>query len=169
MNEHLFLCIHAVNQGNTGSSQLLAFESANQADAYMRNWLICSCGLDPYCGEKEEAALRAENGGKLPELAFACPKVSTPSDLEHYNGFHYFAAGGSIQLFVMVIYDEKSAFRFRQEITREFELDKIFSDEADQMIDMLQCLERSFADSIDYQVALERVNRLLQQGGLNLF
>lgn len=152
-----------------GGAGLFAFSSVAEADAHLRNWLETSCGLECYCGPQEEQRLCEEHGGELPELSFACPKVETPSDLEAYNGYHAFGFGGAISLFVMPVYDEESARRFRIEVTRAFELDKIFSEEADEMIAMLETLEQSFRESLDWSLALEQVNTLLCNEGLLLF
>lgn len=169
MNQHFFLSMHAVNQGGVGCTQLLAFSSVKEADAYLRQWLTTSCGLDCYCGAEEEARLRAENDGDIPELSFVCPDVKKPSDLEAYNGYHYYGMGGTISLFVMSIYDEGSARKFKKEICREFELDKIFSEEADQLLDMLELLVQSFSENVDYELAVTRLDTLLKNEGLSLF
>lgn len=169
MKKPIFLCMHAVNQSNFGASQLLIFETMEQADAHIRDWLTRSCGLDCYCGELEAARLCAENGGELPELVFDCPSLQAPVDLEGYNGYHFYAMSGPIQLFLMVIHDEKSAAKFRREVTREYELDKIISDEADEMIVQLEILERAFREEIDYREAAAQVGDLLKNEGLPLF
>lgn len=169
MNQHFFLSIYAVNQGGTGCTQLLAFSSLKEADAYLRHWLTLSCGLDCYCGAEEESRLRAENGGERPELSFVCPEVKKPSDLEAYNGYHYYGMGGAISLFVMAIYDEESAKKFKKEINREFNLDKVISEEADDMLDMLELLVKSFSEEVDYETAVTRLDRLLKNEGLSLF
>lgn len=169
MNQHIFLSMHAVNQGDAGCSQLLFFASLGEADGFLRNWLTKSCGLDCYCGAEEEARLRAENGGELPELSFACPEVKKPSDLEAYNGYHYYGMGGAISLFVMAIYDEATAQTFQKEMIREFELDKVFSEEADDMLNMLERLVKSFTEEVDYETAVSRLDGLLKSGGLSLF
>lgn len=169
MNDHIFLSVCAVNQGDVGGTQLLAFSSVAEADSYLRDWLTKSCGLDCYCGEEEEARLRAQNGGDLPELSFACPVVKEPADLEGYSGYQFYNMGGAISLFVMVIHNEASARKFQKEITREFELDKVFSDEADEMMDMLAILVQSFQEDVDYTQAVRRIDTLLKNQGLSLF
>lgn len=167
MNQHIFLSIHAVNQWDTGCTQLLAFPTEKEAEAYLQNWLTKSCGLDCYTGQEEEAHLRAENGGELPELSFACPEVKKPADLEAYSGYHYYGTGGAISLFVMPIYDEDSARKFQKEIIREFELDKIFSEEADEMMDMLEILVKSFSEEVNYECAVRCLDKLLKNEGLS--
>lgn len=169
MKNHMFLCVYRLNQGNVGGSRLLSFESMYEADEYIKNWLACSCGLDCYRGEEEERELRYKNLGELPELSFSCPELKTPSDLERYNGYYCYHSGGTFQLFVMAIHDEISAARFRKETIKEFELDKTLSEEADEMIDMLDVLENSFRENVDYQQALEKIDLLLRNEGLSLF
>lgn len=169
MAEHLYVSIHATNQSNTGASHLLRFADMWEADAYVRHWLETSCGLDCYRGEAERTRLCADNGGALPELSFACPALQSPGDLEGYNGFHDYASCGTVQLFLMVLYDANSAKKFRVETTRNYELDKIFSEAADEMIDHLSLLERSFLEEVDDAQAVSAVNRMLEQDGLPLF
>jgi hypothetical protein len=169
MNGHIFLCVNAANQGTVGGSTLLAFQTMQEADRYIRDWLEKSCGLECYRGAEEEAILRAENQGELPEFAFSCPKLENPSDLELYNGFYYYGSGGSFHLFVMAIYDEPSAVQFRKEITKEYELDKTFSEKADEMQNMLDVLVNSFRETLDYTTALHQVDTLLKNEGLSLF
>jgi hypothetical protein len=169
MRNPIFLCIHAVNQGNVGSTSLLAFPDIKAADEYIRAWLEQSCGVDCYRGAEEERKLKERNGGSLPEMAFACPNLETPSDLELYHGYYYYGSGGAFQIFLMVIHDIATASKFRKEVIKEYELDKIFSDEADEMIEMLELLVRSFTEPVDYSEALTKVNLLLRQDGLNLF
>lgn len=169
MNDHLFLCIQKLNQNGSGGSNLLCFPGAAAADAYIRDWLEKACGMECYRGPEEEALLRKANGGELPELAFACPEVHSPSDLEGYNGYYSFSFGGPFSIFVMAIYDEATARRFMGEAIREFELDKILSDQADEMIEMLETLRDSFKGPVDYQTALEKVDVLIRDNGLPLF
>ena len=169
MNDHLFLCIQRINQGDRGGSNLLCFPNTAEADAYIRDWLEKSCGMECYRGSEDEARLRAENGGKLPELAFACPEIQTPSDLEAYNGYYTYGFGGSFSLFVMAIHDETTARRFMGDAIREFNLNKVLSEQADEMIEMLEILRDSFQRPIDYQLALEKVDSLIRDNGLPLF
>ena len=169
MNDHIFLCMHATNQENIGSSSILAFSNMQEADRHIQSWLAYSCGMDCYRGAEEEAKLRSDNQGEIPESAFSCPDLEKPSDLEKYNGYYYYGPLGSFQLFVMAIYDEISAVKFRKDTIKEYELDKIFSEEADEMIDMLDVLVQSFQETVAYTTALEKVNLLLKNEGLSLF
>lgn len=168
MSDHVFLCMNATNQGEITVTALQTFDGIKEADQHVREWLIKSCGLD--CQEKkEEVKLREENDGELPEMVFLCPEIGNPPDLEQYNGFHFYGSGGAISLFLTVLHDEKSAAKFRAELIKEFELDKIMSEEADEMIDMLDVLEQSFREHLDYEEAVGKVNELLRNGGLSFF
>lgn len=169
MKNHIFLCVYAMNQGTVGGSTLLAFETMQEADRYIQNWLEHSCGLECYRSEAEEYKLREKNGGELPGLAFACPTLESPSDLEQYNGFYDDGLGGALHLFVMVIHDEHSAARFRKDIIKAFELDKTLSEEADEMMEMLEVLEDSFRKTVDYHTAIHKIDMLLKNDGLSLF
>jgi hypothetical protein len=164
----MFLCIQKINQSGNGGSNLLCFPDAMAADTYIRDWLEKSCGMECYRGA-EEALLREANGGELPELAFACPKIQSPSDLEAYNGYYSFDCGAPFSIFVMAIYDEATARRFMGDAIREFNLDKVLSDQADEMIEMLEILRDSFKGPVDYRLALEKVDILIRDNGLPLF
>ena len=169
MNDHVFLCIQKINQSDRGGSNLLCFPNVAEADAYIRDWLEKACGMECYRGPGDEARLREGNGGELPELAFACPEINSPSDLAAYNGYYSYGFGGSFNLFVMAIYDEATAQRFMRDAIREFSLDKVLSDQADEMIEMLEILRDSFQRPLDYQPALEKVDKLIRDNGLPLF
>ena len=65
----------------------------------VRDWLERFCGMDCYTPQ-EEAALRAANGGELPETAFLCPEVTTPAELARYNGFYNYESLGQFNLFL---------------------------------------------------------------------
>lgn len=169
MNDHIFLCMSRANQAYVGGSTLQVFPNMQEADAHIRAWLEQSCGLDCYRGAEQEEKLRSENQGELPEFSFLCPELKTAADLEKYNGYYYYDSLGAIQMFVMAIYDEKTATRFRKEMVKEFQLDKIFSEEADEMIGHLDCLEQSFREPVDYQTALNKVDQMIQNEGLSLF
>ncbi|MBP1758066.1 MAG: hypothetical protein H6Q61_315 [Firmicutes bacterium] len=169
MSDHMFLCIQKINQSDQGGSNLLCFPGAVEADAHIRDWLEKACGMECYRGPVEEARLKEENGGELPELAFACPEVYSPSDLERYNGYYSYGSVGTFHLFVMAIYDEATARRFMGEAIREFDLNKVLSDEADEMIEMLEILRDSFLGTADYHMALEKVGVLIRENGLPLF
>lgn len=168
MSDHMFLCIQRTNQNERGGSNLLCFPDMAAADAYIRDWLEKSCGMECYRGS-EEACLREAHGGALPELAFACPEIRSPSDLEAYNGYYSFGFGGTFSLFVMAIHDEAAARRFMRDAIREFSLDKVLSDQADEMIEMLEILRESFQKPVDYRLALEKVDSLIRDNGLPLF
>lgn len=168
MKDHIFLCMSALNQATVGGSMLLEFQTFKEAEQHIRDWLERSCGLECYRAEEEEK-VRAEIQGDLADFLFFCPEVENPSDLKKYNGFYYHASGGSFHLFVMPIYDEQSAAQFRKEVTKEYELDKTFSEEADTILEMLETLERSFKEEVDYTEALHQVDTLLRNEGLSFF
>lgn len=170
METHFFLKVVTSNQKmEEAAERLLDFHSLEAADAHIRHWLEEDCGLECYCGPQEEAALRAKNNGALPDIAFSCPEIREPADLEKYSGFRFYEYIGPVNLFVLAVYDQKSARRFRLEATKEYKLDKTFSDAADEMIEMLGRLERSFQEDVDYHMALEKVANLIAMDGLPMF
>ncbi len=161
MTDHIFISLYAVNQRDIGGAGFLAFPSVRDAEEYLKTWLERACALE--CIPETEAP------EALPEHAFLCPQVEEAKDLEGFNGFHSYESLGVVSLFVQVLYDEKSARRFKGECIKEFSLDKIFSDEADEMIEMLEALEKSFREPLDYTRPLEMVDGLLKNQGLALF
>ena len=166
MKEHIFLHLDLNNQGDKGGAMVLEFPNVQVGKAYIEDWLTKKCGMDCYCSEAEGQALAEEHGGALPETAFSCPKVLESADLQQYSGFYHYGSLGSFHIFVTAIYDGVSARRFRMGAVQEFKLDQIFSEEADDMIEMLEVLERSFTEDVDYTEALEKVDRLIRQNGL---
>lgn len=150
----MFLCIHAINQGNSSLSRFLSFPNAKEAENYIKQWLESACGVD-----------WDENG----DMPFVCPNVEGPADLAKYNGYYHYDGFGSFQLFTMPIYDEDSAKRFSTEVIREFGLDKVFEEEADEMIDMLEHIKQSFTQNIDCTTATQKIDELIQNEGLRLF
>jgi hypothetical protein len=167
MKEHLFLSVSCQSQTEEEETLgLLEFDDFSGADAYLRDWLTRVCGMDCFTGAAEEAALRAQNGGELPEYSFACPAVDSPADLEGYNGFYFRESAGAFSLFVIAIYDTDSARRFRGQCVREFRLDQTPDEEGDERIADLRTLERSFTEEVDYAEAAQRVDTLLRCQGL---
>ena len=166
MKEHIFLHLDLNNQGDKGGAMVLEFPNVQAGKVYIEDWLTKKCGMDCYCGEAAAQMLGEKHGGALPETAFSCPEVLEAPDLQQYSGFYHYGSLGSFHIFVTAIYDGASAKRFKNGAVQEFKLDQIFSEEADDMIDMLEILERSFTEDVNYAQALEKVDRLIRQNGL---
>ena len=166
MKEHIFLHLDLNNQADKGGAMLLEFSNVQAAKAYIEDWLTQKCGMDCYCGETQAQQLREKCGGTLPETAFSCPEVNGAADLQGYSNFYHYGSLGTFYIFITVIFDTESAQRFKRGAIHHFKLDQIFSEEADEMIEMLELLERSFKKDTDYTMALERVDRLIRQDGL---
>lgn len=169
MKEHFFLCINKANQSGIGGGEFLEFKTHQEADAYFKHWLSFHCGITTYTGEEEKKKLIEENHGELPELSLACPEVTCPADLRNYNGHYYFDFGGSVDISIIVVEDELSARRMKNSAIKEYQLDKAFSEEADEMMDMLNIIEESFRSDVNYEEAKEMVHRLIKLDGLTFF
>ncbi len=150
----MFLCMQAVNQGNTSVSSFLSFEDVKDAEQHIKTWIEQSCGLE---------------FGDDPSTEFQCPEVMKPEDLMQYNGYYHYDGLGSFELFLFSVHDEKSAKHFARDVIKEYELDKTFDDEADEMIEFLRQIEQSFIEQTDFTEARKRINDFIQNGGLRLF
>lgn len=166
MSDHIFVRMHARNQLDDNITDFFACKDVEEAEKIAQNWLIRKCGMECYHKGTEEQNLIEKSGGQLPELSFCCPSIKKSADLEQYNGFYFFQGIGSVSLFLNVIYDTETAHQFGKSVIAEFDLDKIYSDEADELIDMLKILERSFQEKIDYSEAQSRIRTLILGGGL---
>ncbi len=173
MEQRVLLKIERASQAEEAGAGLFCFQNTAEAQAHLRHWLEYVCGLHCYTAA-EEAALREKHGGRLPPLGFLCPQLRHPRDLEGYSGHYFYEFGGAVNLFVMAIWDAESARRFRLEATREFALDITPGEEAEEMLDMLAYLERSFAEPCGVEAAkldaaTEALDRLIRQDGLSFF
>ena len=153
-----YVSIYAVNQANEGGNRLLAFDQLEAAVGHIQHWLTNVCGVT--------CLAEGEEGD---EFSVSCPTVEQPLDLECYNGNYSLGACGSFALFLMVIDSVERARRFQKDVTREYELDKTFSDEADAMMEALAQLVKSFEEPVDTTHAVAQLDQLLRQDGLSLF
>ncbi len=159
MNETFYLVVHACNQKGTERVGLYPYESIAEAEADLAGWLSSACGFSCYRGEPVEE-----------ELSFRLPTVETVADFTAYNGYYGDGVGGFINLFLMPIWDEGGAMRFRRDSNREFELDKTFTDEADEMMDTMDLFVSCVTEKRPVpETAMNSINHLLKQGGLSLF
>ncbi|MEG2000377.1 MAG: hypothetical protein RR053_03160 [Evtepia sp.] len=161
MDQHFFVLMHATNYTETKISRLYACKTVEEIEKIIQDWLVQKCAMD--CCRPEDAKT------PLPELTFVCPHLKEPKDVEQYNGFYFYEGYGGISLFLDAVYDEKTAKRFRADVMKEFQLDQILSDEADQLMDDLDVVVESFRSPMDWRKAYESIDTLIRQGGIALF
>ena len=168
MADHFFVHLQGMNEFENRIHLVLCFHSLKEAEAYVQDWLMKKCAVE-CISEARAEEVRERLGGKLPEMALVCPTLREPADLVKYNNFYFFGEGGNISLFMEVIWDETTAKRFVGSVIKEYKLDTTFSEEADEMMDMLDVMVESFRSDADASPLLEKLNALIAQGGLSLF
>ena len=170
MSDHFFVLMYATSGEERNVTRFASYHSVQEVVEMVDSWLSKSCFMDCYRPGPEEEALRAANGGELPETAFRCPEVKEPADLTKYNGFYDYESLGMFNLFLTPVYDTETAKRFRGSMNKEFEIDKEYSERADRLMAHLDTFVHSFEDpNLDYSQAEEAIRTFLIQGGFPLF
>ena len=136
MSDHFFVLMYATSGEERNVTRFASYHSVQEVVEMVDSWLSKSCFMDCYRPGPEEEALRAANGGELPETAFRCPEVKEPADLTKYNGFYDYESLGMFNLFLTPVYDTETAKRFRGSMNKEFEIDKEYSERADRLMDL---------------------------------
>ena len=167
--QHIFLHMTGSDQNARETIRFQCFQSLQEADAAVRDWLLKHCALSLYQDAKERRLLEEGEDGRLPENAFRCPEIAVAEDLTRYNGFHAFGSMGSISLFLFPIYDVQSAAAFQEAVIKEFSLNEIYSDAAEEAIETLRKLAQSYQEPLPLAPLTLAVERLMLQGGLPLF
>jgi len=171
MGKRFYLMMLATNSANTEReyTKFECYENLQDAVDMVEHWLGYICGFDLVPKEKEEE-LRAANGGDIPEMTFLCPEVKEPKDLIGYNGYYPYLGIGMCSIFLTPVYDHDSAMRFRAGMNKEYEIDKVYSDEADRLWELLKVFVASFDDdSIDPTEAYTAIRDFLLKGGFSLW
>ena len=169
MNDRFFVLIYGTSIKGKDFIRFSSHHDVQEVVDIVNDWLERSCGMDCY-PKSQEAALRAANGGELPETAFLCPEVKTPQDLTKYNGFYDYESLGMFNLFLTPVYDTLTAKQFRVGMNREFGIDKDFSAPAERLWANLDVFVRSFEEpELDYAEAEEDIRSFLVRGGFALF
>ena len=88
MNDHFFVLMYATSGEERNVTRFASYTNVQDVVDMVNDWLTKCCYMDCYLPGEQEEALKAQNGGELPETAFQCPEVKTPADLEKYNGFY---------------------------------------------------------------------------------
>ena len=140
MREHFCVLMYATSGEERNVTRFASYHDVNEVVAMVDDWLSKACCMDCYRPGPEEEALRAANGGQLPETAFCCPVVETPADLVKYNGFYDYESLGMFNLFLTPVYDLATAKQFRGSMNKEFEIDKEFSQRADRLLSQLDTM-----------------------------
>ena len=75
MNDRFFVLIYGTSIKGKDFTHFSSYHNVQDVVDLVRDWLERFCGMDCYTPQ-EEAALRAANGGELPETAFLCPATT---------------------------------------------------------------------------------------------
>ena len=158
MNDHFFVLMYATSGEERNVTRFASYTNVQDVVDMVNDWLTKCCYMDCYLPGEQEEALKAQNGGKLPETAFQCPEVKTPADLEKYNGFYDYESLGMFNLFLTPVYDTATAKKFCGSMNKEFGIDQEYSDRADQMLGHMDTLVKSFEEpGTDYAAAEEAI------------
>lgn len=171
MSERFYVLMMASNSANTEReyTKFECFHEVQEAVDMVQHWLSFVCGLD-CVPASEEARLRAENDGEIPDGTFLCPEVKVPADLVQYNGYHEYYGIGMCSLFLTPVYDHDTAQRFRAGMNKEYGIDQVYTDEADRLWELLSTFVASFDDeSVDPTEAETAIRDFLLRGGFSLF
>ncbi len=169
MKDRFYMLMLATSGNERNETKFEHYQDVKEAEAVVQDWLVRYCGMEviPY---GQEEAVRGANDGRLPEDAFLCPLVEKPQDLVKYNGFYDYGSLGVFNLFLTPVCDKEDAQRFCNGMNKEYEIDKEFSQRADQMMEQLHTFVRSFEDeTVDPGEAEAAIRTFLLQGGFSLF
>lgn len=162
---------NAMDIFNKDRVELYTFDDPAECVRVIHEWLEKKNNLE-CIPAAQEAAVRAANNGELPEMAFLCPEVNEPMDLEKYNGFYTIDAMSNcvFNLFLMVICDREKAERFKLDMSREYGIGADFSEAGDAIRASLNTFVESFDDpSIDPAEAVEAIRKFIGYGGFDVF
>ncbi|MBR5534981.1 MAG: hypothetical protein IKU62_09075 [Ruminiclostridium sp.] len=170
MNDRFFVLMQAMSGNDRHETRFEEFHSLADAEAMVQGWMTRYMAVDcvPY---DQVDAVRAENGGILPEMTFPCPKVEKPQDLMGYNGYYNLGGLGLIfHVFLTVVDDEESALRFRGVMNREFRIDTEYSARADKMLGHLNNLVNCFKEEgKDVTEDVDAIRDFWKRDGFNPF
>ncbi|MBQ2925298.1 MAG: hypothetical protein IJE03_00535 [Ruminiclostridium sp.] len=160
MNDRFFVLMQAMSGNDRHETRFEEYHSLAEAEAMVQGWMSRYMAVDCIPHDQVEA-VRAENGGILPEMMFPCPKVEKPQDLMDYNGYYNLGGLGLIfHVFLTVVDDEASALRFRGVMNREFRIDTEYSDRADKMLRHLNNLVSCFQEGGEEKDITEDVDAI---------
>ena len=170
MNDRFFVLIQTMNDNDRHETTFKHYNSLEEAEAMVQGWMSRYMAVDcvPY---DQVEKVKAENGGHMPEGMFACPEVKEPKDLMKYNGYYNLGGLGLIfHVFLTVVDDEESAIQFRGCMNREYRIDVEYSKRADEMLEHINTLVKSFVDpSIDVTEAEAAIEDFWKRDGFNPF
>ena len=169
MNSRFFMLMFATSGNERNETKFQSFYDVKDAEAVVQDWLMRYCGMECVPADQEEA-VRAANGGELPEDVFLCPTVKEPKDLVKYNGFYDYESLGLFNLFLTPVYDKETALQFRGGMNKEYGIDAEWSERSDKMMAYLDTFVASFEDdTIDITETEKAMQDFLVQGGFSLF
>ena len=170
MNDRFFVLMQAMSGNDRHETRFEEFTSLADAEAMVQDWMSRYMAVDCIPHDQVEA-VRAENGGTLPEMMFPCPKVEKPQDLMGYYGYYNLGGLGLIfHVFLTVVDDEASALRFRGVMNREYRIDTEYSVRADKMLGHLNTLVNCFKEpGKDITEDVEAIRDFWKKDGFNPF
>ena len=170
MNDRFYVVMQAMSGNDRHETRFEPFETLGDAEQMVQDWMSRYMAITCIPHDQVEA-VKAQNGGQLPDAVFPCPEVKEPKDLEKYNGYHDLGGLGYIfSLFLYVIYDEASALRFKGELNREYRIDTEYSTRADRMLANLQAFVNYFKDrSLDISREEAEIREFMKRDGFNPF
>ena len=165
MAKQILIRFFGRNQGEGYTIDFLAFSDLAAAESYVLGWLERKCGVE--CVSEEERLRRTAEGD---HLVITRIPLENPADLAKYRGIYFFEEEGSIALDIDVVWDEQSAQRFRNAAFKEYRLDEIFTDEADEMMGILDQVVRYYhGDEVAIAPALEKIREMVRKDGVPEF
>lgn len=165
MDRQICLRFFGRNQAEGFTNEFLSFATLEEAEAYVHGWLLRKCGVE--CVSEAERDRRIAEGD---HLVIARVPLESPADLAKYRGIYFFQEEGSIALDLDVIWDETSALRFRGAAFKDYRLDEIFTDEADEMMDVLDQLVNYYrGNPVELPPLVEKLKQLIAQDGVPEF
>ncbi len=171
MRDDYFVLMNA--SGVTSNEKVMTrfrrFHTLEEAEKMIQDWL--EYFLDVRCvPESEEAALRKEHYGMLPEDVFICPEVHSPADLTRYN--NYYDLGGLGRIFNIMlspIYDAESARQVCKDIDQDYGISGKSSEKGKRIKACLDSIQNSFVENgpVDPQ-AEEELMAFIERGGFSI-
>ena len=171
MRDDYFVLMNA--SGVTSNEKVVTrfrrFHTMAEAETMVKDWL--EYFLDVRCvPESQEAALRKDHYGMLPEDVFICPTVEQPADLTKYNDSYDLGGLGRIfNILLEPIYDGESARQVCHDIDQEYGISGKSSEQGRKMKACLDAFLHSFeADEPVDPAVEEELMSFIERGGFSI-
>ena len=171
MRDDYFVLMNA--SGVTSNEKVVTrfrrFRTMAEAEKMVWDWL--EYFLDVRCvPESEEAALRKDHYGMLPEDVFICPTVEQPADLTKYNDFYDLGGLGRIfNILLSPIYDAESARQVCHDIDQDYGISGKSSQQGRRMKEYLDSFLKAFEEDapVDEETE-EALMSFIERGGFSI-